>query len=99
MRNGSMKDSYIPQHLDEPERYLVFTPDELAVLALPLGILTIVANFLVGLIVGMAGVWLLRKIKKGAGLNGLLWMAYWLLPSEIFRLKATPPSHLRELAG
>ena len=94
-----MKDSYIPQHLDEPERYLVFTPDELVILVLPIAILTIVANFLIGLVVGMAGVWLLRKVKKGAGLSRLLWMAYWLLPSDAFGLKATPPSHLRELAG
>ncbi|MGO8610262.1 type IV conjugative transfer system protein TraL [Rhizobium johnstonii] len=26
-------------------------------------------------------------------------MAYWLLPSDVLRLKATPPSHLREFAG
>lgn len=93
------RESYIPQHLDEQERYLVFTPDELFVVVLPLMILTFVANFAIGLVVAMVAFMALRKFKKGAGLNRLFWVAYWLLPSDIFRLKATPSSHLRELAG
>lgn len=94
-----MRDSIIPQYLDEPERYFIFTPDELAVVIVPLGVLTVIANFLVGLIVALVGFWLFRKFKKGQGLHRLMRMAYWVLPSDILKFKATPPSHLRELAG
>ena len=94
-----MKDTYIPQHLDAPERYLVFTPDELAVVVAPLLICILVFNFLVGLVVAGTCLWALRKFKQGSSLSRLKWATYWLLPSDVFRLKATPPSHLRELAG
>lgn len=93
------KDSYIPQHLDEQERYLFFTPDELGVVVVPLMLATVLANFLIGLMVSATLFWLLRRFKKGAGLPRLMTMAYWLFPSAVFKLKATPPSHLRELAG
>lgn len=90
---------YIPQNLDQPERYLFFTADELFVVVAPLMILTVVANFLIGLIVGAFGFWVLRKFKQGASLHRIMWMGYWLLPSEVWRLQATPPSHIREMAG
>ena len=94
-----MRDSIIPQHLDEPERYFIFTPDELGVVILPLCIGTILFNFLVGLGFASFGFWAFRKFKKGQGLHRLMHMAYWILPSDILRLRATPPSHLRELVG
>jgi len=94
-----MRDSVIPQYLDEPERYFVFTPDELGVVIVPLGLLTVIVNFLVGLIVALVCFWAFRKFKKGQGLHRLVCMAYWVLPSDILKFKATPPSHLRELAG
>lgn len=94
-----MKDTYIPQHLDAPERYLVFTPDELIAVVAPLLICILVFNFLVGILVAGASLWALRKFKQGYSLSRLYWMAYWLLPSDVLRLKATPPSHLREFAG
>ena len=70
-----MKDTYIPQHLDAPERYLVFTPDELAVVVAPLLICILVFNFLVGLIVAGTCLWALRKFKQGSSLSRLKWAA------------------------
>ena len=89
----------IPQHLDEPERYFIFTPDELIVVVGPLVVLTIVTNFLIGLLVGAGAFWTLRRLKRGGSLNGLLRAAYWLLPSTTFGLKRTPPSDERLLVG
>ena len=94
-----MRDSVIPQYLDEPERYFIFTPDELGVVLLPLGVLTVFSNFLMGLVAGIACFVAFRNFKKGQGLHRLTRMAYWVLPSDLLKLKATPPSHLRELAG
>lgn len=105
MRRGDAKrvmsdqDTYIPQYLDEPERFLVFTPDELIGVVVPLAIGTIVANFAYGLVGGLLVFFGLRKLKQGGGLNRLLWIGYWHLPADVTRLKATPPSHLREMAG
>lgn len=94
-----MKDSYIPQHLDAPERYLVFTADELITVVAPLLVCILVFNFLVGLLVAGTCLLALRKFKQGSSLSRIKWAAYWLLPPDVLRLKATPPSHLRELAG
>jgi conjugal transfer pilus assembly protein TraL len=94
-----MRESIIPQHLDEPERYFIFTPDELGVVIMPLGVGTVFFNFVIGLGAASAAFYALRKFKKGQGLHRLVRIAYWVLPSELLRFKATPPSHLRELAG
>jgi len=94
-----MRETYIPQYLDEPERYLVFTPDELVAVVFPLAIGTMAANFLWGLLAAGLAFWSLRKFKQGGALHRVLWRAFWVLPSDLFRLKATPPSHLRFLAG
>lgn len=93
------RDSYIPQYLDEPERFFIFTPDELVVVAFSLAICTVMLNFAVGLIVAATGFLALRKMKQGGGLHRLLWSLYWYVPSDVLRLKGSPPSHLRELAG
>ncbi|WP_062095430.1 MULTISPECIES: type IV conjugative transfer system protein TraL [unclassified Caulobacter] len=93
------KETYIPQYLDEPERFLIFTPDELIAVVIPLAICTVVLNFAYGLGLSAIIFIALRKMKQGGGLQRLLWIGYWLLPADVTRLKATPPSHLREMAG
>lgn len=92
-------DTRIPQYLDEPERYFVFTPDELVVVVVPLGILTVFANFLIGLIVAFGAFWLFRRLKKGGSLTRLLWLMFWLLPFEVLGLKKTPPAQHRLMVG
>jgi len=89
----------IPQYLDEPERYFIFTPDELVVVVVPLVAITVIANFLIGLVIAGCCFWSLRRLKKGGNLNRLLWTAWWLLPSSVFGLKATPASDRRLLVG
>ena len=89
----------IPQYLNEPEKYFIFTADELIVVVVPLLILTVLTNFLVGLIAAFAGFALLRKIKRGGNLNRLIWKLYWLMPSEVFSIKVLPRSDARLLAG
>lgn len=93
------KDTYIPQHLDVPTRYMFFTSDELAVCFFPLAAGTILFNFLVGGIGALVSLFVLRKLKKGTSLSEIMDRLYWLMPGEFFRLKDTPPSYLRELAG
>jgi len=93
------RDTYVPQYLDEPERFLVFTADELVAVVGPLAICTVLLNFAVGLAISGCAFVALRKLKQGGGLHRLLWILYWHAPADVLRLKGAPPSHLRELAG
>ena len=96
---GHFMNTRILQYLDEPERYFIFTPDELVAVVAPLAVLTLTMNFVVGLGAGAGAFWLLRRLKKGGSLSKLMWAAYWLLPSRTFGLKKTPPSDQRLLVG
>ena len=91
--------NHVPQYLDEPARFFIFTVDELIVTVVPLLLLTVTSNFLVGLIVGSVCFWGLRKVKRGGGLNKVLWNIYWLLPTEVIGLKKIPRSDARLLVG
>ena len=93
------KDQYIPQYLDEPERYLFFTPDEAIAAVFPLVIVGVLSSYPYGLACAIAALLTLRKFKEGGPLSRLLWRAYWILPEGVIKLKATPPSYLRCLAG
>ena len=95
----SRQSNRIPNYLDEPERFIFFTPDEAAVVIFPLMLVGVIANYAVGLLVAIGCVLALRRFKQGGTLARLLWRAYWVFPSDILSLKATPPSHSRYLAG
>jgi conjugal transfer pilus assembly protein TraL len=43
--------------------------------------------------------WGLRKLKAGRAVSWIVHTAYWHLPGAFFGLKATPPSHIRIMAG
>ena len=89
----------IPRRLDDPERWLFWTVDEAAALMGP-ALLGLAANqFVPGLIAGVGGWLLLRRVKRGGGANIARYALYWFLPDFVLRLKATPPSHLRRYAG
>ena len=55
----------IPSRLDDPERWLFWTMDEAAVLMGP-AVLGLAANaFVTGLVIGVGGWLVLRRIKRG----------------------------------
>ena len=89
----------IPRRLDDPERWLFWTLDEAAALMGP-AVLGLAANaFVTGLVAGLAGWWLLRRVKRGGGTNIAQYALYWFLPDFVLGLRATPPSHVRRFAG
>ncbi len=89
----------IPRRLDDPERWLFWTMDEAAALMGP-AVLGLAANeFVMGLVAGVGGWVLLRRVKRGGGANIAHYALYWFLPEFALRLRATPPSHLRRFAG
>ena len=57
----------IPRRLDDPERWLFWTVDEAAALMGP-ALLGLAANqFVPGLVAGVGGWLLLRRVKRGGG--------------------------------
>ncbi|MBV2149987.1 type IV conjugative transfer system protein TraL [Sphingobium sp. AS12] len=89
----------VPQHLDDPELIGLWTLDEALAMIIPFvwGILT--QHILIGTIFSFAGWWGLRKAKSGRKASWLFHLAYWHLPAGFTGLRATPPSHLRLMAG
>ena len=89
----------IPSRLDDPERWLFWTMDEAAVLMGP-AMLGLAANaFVSGLVIGIGGWLVLRRIKRG-GRGGIVMHAvYWFLPGAVLRLQGAPGSHRRRFAG
>ena len=89
----------IPRRLDDPERWLFWTMDEAAVLLGP-AVLGLAANrFVAGLMAGVGGWLLLRRVKRGGGANIAAYAPYWFLPGFVLRLRGSPPSHVRRYAG
>ena len=89
----------IPRRLDDPERWLFWTADEAAALLGP-ALLGLAANaFVSGLVAGLGGWLLLRRIKRGGGGNVAHRALYWFLPDFALRLNGTPPSHVRRYLG
>lgn len=90
---------HIPQHLDEPLKFLLWTMDEIISFALPFALLTFLYNqVLIGGAIGAALVYGLKKLKGEQGHYYLFNLIYWYLP-PLTKMKVTPPSHLRELIG
>jgi conjugal transfer pilus assembly protein TraL len=89
----------IPQLLDEPDRIILFTPDEFAVLALiifgsiPLG------QLFWGILGAFVSLYFYIKFKAGFSLRRLLMRAYWFVPVRVMGLSRSPESVLRHWAG
>lgn len=94
-----MDKNHIPQYLDEPTRIILWTIDELILFLVPLLILFFGFDQLIlGIGVGVALVFGLRKLKGEQGHYFLHSLMYWYLPA-IVRFKSTPPSYYREFLG
>jgi conjugal transfer pilus assembly protein TraL len=89
----------IPGSLDDPEKLAFWTIDEFVVLIGMFMIGILLGRFVPGILAGFAGVFVLKKLKRGESLNVLRFALYWIAPSGIFAFKRTLPSHKRELAG
>jgi conjugal transfer pilus assembly protein TraL len=90
---------YIPQHLDEPFKILLWTVDEFLLFFVPfLLLMFLFSSPLWGSVVGAICMMIVRKIKGEQGHYFIYNVMYWYLPT-MMKYKATPASHLRHLLG
>jgi conjugal transfer pilus assembly protein TraL len=90
---------HIPQHLDEPFKLILWTLDEFIVFLTPFIVFLLFLNSpLVGLFLGAALLFGLKRIKGEQGHYFIYNLIYWYFP-VFMHLKATPPSYQRTLLG
>ena len=95
-----MLDKYIvPRRLDDPELIGLWTLDEFMGLVIPFAWGILAQHILIGIVVAGAVWFALRKAKAGRASAWVIHAAYWYLGESFVRLRATPPSHMRRLAG
>ncbi len=95
-----MSDKYqIPQRLDDPELIGLWTIDEFLAMVVPFAWGILSRHIFIGILIAGVAWFGLRKAKSGRASSWLLHAAYWYLPGSFVRLKLTPPSHCRLLAG
>ena len=95
-----MSDKYfVPRRLDDPELIGLWTLDEFLGLAIPFAWGILSQHILLGVPLSFGAWWVLRKAKAGRASSWVVHAAYWYLGESFVRLKATPPSHCRRLAG
>ena len=91
---------YIPKHLDEPERVLFWSIDELLIMILPVIIIGFCFNyFILSMLIAGVGVTQWKKFKGSEQANLHLYMMYWFYPPSFLSLKATPKSYIRKYFG
>lgn len=94
-----MEPVQIPQHLDEPERILLFTPDEFILLIVVVGLGFIFKLFFLSIAAGFVVFRLYSKFKAGFSLRRLLARLYWAMPVRVMGLRRTPDAVIREWVG
>ena len=89
----------IPRRLNDPPRMFWWDLD-LALLVLAATLLGMIAGYFVtGVAGGLLAALAYSRTKSGKHPAYALHLIYWRLPESVMKLKATPPSHLRELIG
>ena len=99
------KELMIPGHLDEPQRYFIFTKGQLMLIIVP----TISGYFsfqglglLMGLGFGLTVIKVIAGLKMRHGKNFLLRWCYWNLPQRFLFYNmyvSLPESYIREFIG
>ena len=89
----------VVEYLDEPERILFFTIDEFLSFIIPMGVGLGSHHSGFGLLIGLLGLFFIKKFKANDGGSFLQRLMYWYLPLKFGKLKYTPPSYLRDFIG
>lgn len=94
-----MSGNQIPQHLDEPERILIFTPDEFILVFSVVGFFFFIGELVWGLVAAFLIFQLYSKAKAGLSMRRLIGRMYWIVPPQMLGLSRSPDSVIREWVG
>lgn len=89
----------IPQHLDEPDRYAIFTADEFFVIAFTMMLSIALDKLLIGIFGTFVALYFYNKVKAGLSLRRVLMKVYWHAPPGVLGIKRAPDSVIRHWIG
>ena len=96
----NIENYYIPRRLDDPDRFFIWTIDELGMICVPFLVGILWGYIAIGVIAGLILCIGWRRVKGADGINHAIHLLYWHLPmSGLLSLRVTPPSHFRFFAG
>ena len=90
---------YIPRHLDDAPRFLLWSVDEAMSVILPVFLGIVLGFGILTLILPIICFKSWKKIKGSGGQGVVRRLIYWYYPKEILGLKATPESAIRNYIG
>lgn len=97
---SNMEAYYIPRRLDDPDRFFIWTVDELGIICTPFILGIAWGYFATGFAVGIGLYLLWKKVKGIDGINFANALIYWYLPSQrLLGFRLTPPSYIRFFVG
>lgn len=86
---------YIPKHLDDPPRFLLWSMDEAMSAMLPIFLGTMMGLGIIGPILSIISFKSWKKIKGSGGQGLLRSIIYWYYPRDLLDLKSTPYSSIK----
>ncbi len=95
----SLEKFYIPRHLDDAPRFLLWSIDEAMAAMLPVFLGIILGIGVLAPILAIISFKSWKRIK-GSSVQGVVRrLIYWYYPKEVLGLKATPDSAIRNYIG
>jgi len=99
-----MEPEIIPRFLDEPEKMMFFSIQEIGVFILLFGTGVAIQLALFGLFLAILGVIGVKYLKRNGFLEVIFYYLYWYFPSRVLRMMqiqidGLPPSAYRVMSG
>ena len=95
----SQEKFYIPKHLDDMPKFLLWNVDEALAFIIPLFFGFMLGKGLIGLFVAVLCFHFWKKVKGAGGQNFIKYLIYWNYPKSVLGLVATPDSAIRNYIG
>lgn len=95
----SLEKFYIPKHLDDAPRFLLWSIDEAMSAMIPLFLGVLMSLGIASPILALISFKSWKKVKGSGGSSLVKAFIYWHYPSSILGLKATPDSSIKNFIG
>lgn len=100
METGDRDFYFIPSHLDDQAKILIWDMDEAMGILGGLSVGIIVKQLIIFVLIGFFLSYVIAKTKAARGRGFLAAICYWHLPhNSLFRFKRYPASYIRDIVG